>query len=751
MFRTEVWLVTTLFCVGVIAGMVAVWPSTDIPDFASISKDKESENISDSGFELRQPLQAANFGASQIPTDAGANQVDLELLVEARSSLMAGGYDRAAKLFRKQIEHISLREPGSAANKFVWLGISEELAGRVEAAELAYSTALRGQPDKAGRSVAIAGLTRTWLAQKRFDEAIGLLTDVFLQSDIYAPDNSWLQAESRWLLATAMRNLALDNPVFARSKQPVYFLEPAFNLEVVIELLSPEITAPKLALSPTVEEPAIPESKPEEPSPLPAKRPGVQAVQLPSNQMDLITLDINLDTQPIFAIAQQVVAIAEVTLDVDPSARTRMTGRSKAVHTSDQNAAAFLDVLLAPLGLEWKQVDDVVHVFENTSLAESPFRLAMASRLYFQFTIQNQSDNRQGYVQLNIGNIALMNGDFDSASSAYQGAIQSGVTGELLSRILANQAMLNRALGRNDRSISDLYHAIDSSYDQELHGELWSQLSEIALGSGRIDEAITAATRAIRISGSDASVGRAAIALASAYMFKNNPWAANQAIFEAQSVLENSSMADAGRFLGSYSRLLGSRSELAKKRETTRLLESLAKLNSSEKIPAAVGWLAARAWAEFGMDENAIAAVGKTLETANDEFWVGRLSWELAKIHQRGMQNEQAFSILEHLAESSEDESGRQARIELARMQLQAGEPAKCLSTLQVLFATAASEPEKRDALKVMGDAYSVSGQPYAAALCYAGMLPEANVVVIENPETSGNAVNTSSPSPVNN
>ncbi len=756
MVRANLGLVSTLFCVGVIAGMIAVWPDgnndpASTPDAGTASGNSGNTDLSGPassrslGGLLSQP-GAEDQQLLASPGDPSALSVR-DTMLDARRLMIAGGYDRAARMLRQAVEPVSLQRPGSAAPLMVWLGLAEEMSGRRGSAQLAYASALRGNPGDEGQAVALAGLARTWLAENRIDEALDLLVDLSLQSEDFSDRDGWLEKEILWLLAVAMRNRGIESGTNGAAVFPVFFLEPAANLEAMIDLLSPK------------EPRADPETVAvdgDAPAPAPADQPqanpaqavvdelaselpvGVQVIQNPVNDLELVTLDVHLRSQSLTSLVQQIAAVADLTLSVTAEARQDLSGRSKSIVARGQNAAMLLDVLLAPVSLSWRQENGVLHVYSVSPDESHRHWREAASKLFRQFLIQQSGDSRLGFAQLNLGNLALLDDNVESAAEAWQAAFQTSPVGELLARILINQALLDRRLGRVENALVKLYRVVDITYDYDLKGAGWAQIAELNLELGRLDESISAASRTIRNRSDNSSIEKAVIAQAAAYLLRNNPWAANQSVFDARDALAASAHPGMARFLGSYSRYLGSQTEFARSREIPRLMQALAEINGQGELPAAVAWLAARAAADLGFDEIALAIVSRSLGNPNQDFWMGRLSWTLAMLHREKMEFDESRKILEHLATLPDLELARRAGLELSSQLLQQGQPAAALQRASQVLDANASDTEKRQALQIMGAAHSALDQHVAAALCYAGTIPEAWVPAISPDTQSG-------------
>lgn len=900
MMRADLWLFTTLFCAGTIAGMIAVWPASkpvpaDKSTPAPAVVDSHTTNTNGTSDRTSRIFNDPS-AVAELRRDSSGN----DILWLAHDYLMNGSYDRAARLLRAEVDSVSLRNPGTHAPAFVWLGLAEELTGRKKAAELAYSTSLRGPTVELYQAFALTGLARIWIEDGRADQALDLLADLYLQSSGSGAGRTWLKQELLWLIPLALRDLGLQTGVSGVSSSAaaveVHFLEPALDVEQTLVALASALESetpdrgddghtdeeehghsstdlhsgepsshqpdphgadnhagedsahpaaetvppdtqphhePEQGAGPAhadqsvhaagffVQEPShadpvhddhhdhgtgsagshsaptqsaedhppgdaastAGETLPGDPSmgghsaqhepqegssvapPQPAVEdshenpsahaPGEEGSQAsvspslprrspagfvlkarPSDDLATIVLDAELEVQPLVRILQQLAAVSGLTLEITADARQELTARNQTLDVEGVDGAELMDVLLATMPLTWYQ--DGAFLTISFTGEEGPGRKynETAARMFRRFVVQGPDDYRVGYAWLNIGNLALLREDLDTAAAAYQAAMESAPTGELLARLLLNHASVDRRLGRLDSAMDRLFRVIDVSLDLNVQGNTWVEIAGLSLQLGQFGEAVRTANRALRGNTSPDAKSRAAVHLATAYLMLGNPYPANEIIFGMRDELKVSREARTARFLGSYGRYEGSQSESAREREIPRLLSALSDLTNDGPTDPAVTWLVAKAWHRLGFEDRAAQSIAVALAASPGDFWISRLGWELALIQLREGDREAAIGTLEQLARIQRGELVRQAKLEIARQHLAAGRPQLALDAARpVVTDDDALESEKKDALQVLGSAYMAAGQPHSAALCFSGMLPEAINAALPDPD----------------
>lgn len=765
------WIVAALLGAGITAGGFAVWngwsgyrgaaESSAPPEPAGIALPDAHqhgppttgsgsiaahEGAPDHGHGTgqHQPDSAPADHAGAAPAQSNGLQIDRELVASADRGihggralpeavitsawqlLSSGSHDRAALLLRQNTEGADPASSSPVAEMFIWLGLAEELCGRWSLAEAAYARGLRGSPGQRAEGFALAGLARVWLARDKPQEALRLAADLFLQSATLARTSPWLQSEVEWLFAdAAQRNYMAGRRRVAEEWAVVPFRPPPDVERMVSELwgrrdevldgLPAETAPPPVAAGPEMTA-----------APHPAETPVAEVLFEPWNSTSPAPphdLDFDAEAQPVPALILELASRAGWRPTLSQEAKSHLAGRGKSVHVRQQPVECILDAILLPLGVSWEVREGELAVWRQGEQAGTGADAEAARRLLAAFANRHDRDPRRDVALLGIGNIALEEGDHDQAAASYELLWQRRVRGDLATSLMLNRALLQRALGRTENSLVELYRAADATWDSSLQSTAWINIAELCVELGKFDEAQSAAVRAARLQTSDEMARRAAIVQAIAYHWQSSPWAANQVVFDARQMLAGSRHQSLASFLACYGRYLGSQSQAARSAEQPRLLIALGNLPQQDALRPPVAGLVAAAWAQLGFEDLAAGVLMAALATGCEPYWHNRLALDLA-VRQRALPRAEAAEILEFLANSAPPEAAAVAQLERAQLQFSEREFGSARDSARAAARLATDTLTRQQAIHLLGMVYNALDQPHAAALCFAGYMP---------------------------
>ncbi len=753
MVRALPWLIAALFCAGVVAGTAAFWPDSSattaetgqagsglpapaaLPETqAAIQPGHPADHSSGGLHEQLAELVPEGMLDEQDEPDDGWRLVPESLLVQSRELMLAGGHERAASLIRGHTGGLSPGRSPRWAECQVWLGLAEELAGNLRQAEAAYATALRNRPGNRAEVFALAGLVRVWLAAGRNDEAVELASDLYLQSGLLADKDKWAAAEINWLLAVGLLEAGPRSGEAGGKAPTLWFEAPPPAVELMVSALWP---AELESGGTTLEEPgpppvpAIQTAAEDEHGPpallaehalAPTDETAAPSAGLSGGAFGQI--DVNLPAQTFQNVFQQIAGGPGWTVVVTTAARQRLAGRSKSILVTSQPVDLLLDLLSLSEDLAWRLQGQELRIDRATPAELADLRSRCSAGLLARFSDSFPADRRNPWCHTAQGNLALEAGQPDAAAQHWHEAWRLGATGELAAGLLVNRSRLDERLGRLEDARQGLYDAIDSTWNLGLQGEAWSRIAGLALARGAFDEARQAASRSARLASSDVARCEAALALATAYLLEENPWAANQVIFEHRELMAGSQAEAVAAFLGSFSRYLGSQTTMSRAREEPRLLAAVTLADRQTGLTPAASALIADAWQRLGFSDRAAAAITPHVTVGAGDYWDGRLSMQLAGYRRLAGAPSDAAQILERIARQPESPVRVSAQLELARLQLAGGELRAAIGSARSLLEPEVDDVARKEALGLMGAAYTRLEQPYAAALCFAGVCP---------------------------
>ncbi len=729
MFRPEVWFVSTLFCCGIIASLLMTSssrPTVEPPVATSpISEPLDSKLLAGA-----DPIPAADPRA--LPTELPLRLAQ-ELMERVDRELILGRGREAVELLHGNLAaEIDQIEPEFNIR---W-GLAEELRGALLAAENRYRATLRRQPESNAEMMALSGLSRVWLAQGKYDIAQGLLADLFLQSAKLEKEVGDLWGEVILVTANCYQGHIHRNSSTSGLPWQILSERAQPDIDAIVTILRQDYRSVEIvnASEPAPESEQKPRSETIPPSPSvtddPTQelQPGITIIQNVSPDPELIFLDASIDSQSLIQILGQISQSAGIEIDISAEARETLTGRSKVLSFRGRNLATVLDSILLPLGLIWESKDTRMLIAHSSQVGAEPREQAWsraATRMYQMFLLEFSGDSRTPVAQLEQANLAFRLGDIDRAAADYQTLIQRGSKGETLATAYFNLALLNYSrLGRYEIALDWANRAMDQSMESPKQALAQSLVAHIHLQLGRFDSAIRDAGRAVRVDPESPAAEQAALILARSYLLKNEPAAANRAIYEARAAFHHQGNRYLGGFLSCYARYIAKSTESGKAKELEGLLMELSHVSAIPDLTPVDQYLIGRAYQEIGIDTLAVDFWVNCLKSFPPEYWLNRVQFELALTQRNVGDVETNLAILQGLSQQEDSSLAVQSQIQTARVLINNRQWEQGIVVLRSLPLADLTESNQRTVLKLMGNAYIHLEQPHAAALCFAGMLP---------------------------
>jgi tetratricopeptide (TPR) repeat protein len=740
MFRVEFWIVSTLFCCGVIAGLVLSWPDgTPVPppteqesehadpeahgDHGEHADETQHADVKTNSEKLLRAL-AFDLGMDE---ELSLEETESRLLRSADQYMLLGNYNGALKLIRSILQSEQSHPDPVVLCR---LALAEELRGNYSLAEKAYLQAIKRPTSHPIEVLNLIGLARVWLMNQKPSEAIELLSDIVLQSSRFETGSEFLDGEVLSLLATAQRQIALaGRPVNPFSMDGVEFAPPAIDLEQTIEVLQANSTPrPMLAATESGHQSAAHAGENHEEPPAVETSAGLKVLSRESDQAEAITLAAQLEVTPLMTLLEQLGAETGLKFEFDEAAPGMLKGRSKSLHFEKLNFGTVLDAMLGSIRLGWSQNGSAIRISALAKEQEATAGLAAAKRTWQQFLKNVPRDRRAAFARFEQGNLRLLEKQYDEAAAEYQAALQAGARDDMAAKIHLNQARLNAALGRMDEAVALLYRAIDTASNKHIAALAYFLISQFQLQLGELDEALAATSRSISLSQEDPLTTQAVLQQTRIYLLQNKPFAANQAIFQQRQLFNQNPEKVIAGFLGSLSRFLGSELPEAKRNESYRLVSFMDELQSSPTLSTIDRYLIGRAWQNLGFDDKALGQLETALAGCTETYWRERLLFELAIQHQRHRDYDEAIRCYQFLARAGNLETATTAKIQILEAQLELRQFPEAIATGRELLAAKLAPDQQKSVLTSLGLAYRQIGEPYAAALCFAGMLPQENL-----------------------
>ncbi len=433
MFKAELWILSTLFCLGVIAGLSFLLFS------ASPETPRASQMIAPGG------QQTSPRASLQAPAEISESRSNQELPGASRTRdagdqfLISGNFTAAASRFQK-VQQLNGRFSSDIS---IRLGFCAEQTNQPAVAATHYQRALEQNPSSLQRRVAVAGLTRTMIARGDRQEALRELSDLFLESLDPTSMPEELRAQAAFQLGTVLQSNALTDYHFDLSRPDgVGFRSTAPEVSALLNLLNERPADLELLGSEN--------SNKANTGLAAAGQPSIAVLQRPTNSINLTVVDASSPMQPVEVLVMHLTTSCDFQLSASPRAQSVIRGRSQELSAKSITASLLLDGLLLPLNLGWQQIDDQIQLFSLDEVSADDlkqFWFAAAERSFRRFNLAFPGDYRSQSALLSRGNLKFLEGDFDSAANYYQELASQRPKDEMLARLFFNLGKVQLRLG----------------------------------------------------------------------------------------------------------------------------------------------------------------------------------------------------------------------------------------------------------------------------------------------------------------
>jgi tetratricopeptide (TPR) repeat protein len=218
----------------------------------------------------------------------------------------------------------------------------------------------------------------------------------------------------------------------------------------------------------------------------------------------------------------------------------------------------------------------------------------------------------------------------------------------------------------------------------------------------------------------------ASLNLARAYLLHDDPFSANNALFENRDSFNDDRAKNLASLLGAYARFIGVKNKAGMLNARNRLFSAIAMIPDSEYASFADGYFAAHAFQELGFTEHAVDKYLLALSRPDIGAWQRRILYELALAKKAIGETEAAMSILQSMVDRKDDPWNRLALRQIAEIFAESKQTSACIETCKKLWQSDLNDEEKQAVLHILGIAYQQQGEHYSAALCFAGILPDS-------------------------
>ena len=312
----------------------------------------------------------------------------------------------------------------------------------------------------------------------------------------------------------------------------------------------------------------------------------------------------------------------------------------------------------------------------------------------------------------------------DSAANHYQELANQRPKDEMLARLFFNLGKVHLRLGRNEEAIRQFFYAVDQSYDSAFQSTGYWLAGQLLLETHQLEEATKAAGQGTGNRSSDQQKRLAALTMARSYLLNNQPYAANQVLFENRQAFAGSDQQPAAAVLGSYARYVGITDKNSLNAESNRLLAAVAMASEQSYENFLDIYIAGRAYQELGFQEKAIEKLTLAADSTTIMAWRRQFLFELAVQLTISDKLDEAASVFEFLISGESRPMAPQVPFAVGPGLFARAANTGWIDICESLLSSELTEAEKQSTLNTMGQAYRKLGEHHSAALCFAGVLP---------------------------
>ena len=698
----------SLLIIGV-GGIYFFWPTSDDGVDAEIvseeSVDASVDEISDSQEpESEQGLSLNEFDVEEAEPTAPIRSDSLEV---ADRFLLGGNYARAYELY----ENFSEETEANGAVQ-IRLGVAAEFSGNLDKAREHYSDAVESNVSSTiHRMRGLMGIARVWEKQELYDDAIKLLSDLYL---VYAYNQTHqaikvaiFQQLTRSLQKRILASVAAEDSI---GSAPI--MEYIWAETPIEEIISDDIWLRGAE---------------------PGKNPNsIRVIQNPGADLSLVLVDAHLANYPSVKLLEELETQTGIRFRISNAAMSIVSGRAIRADVRAMPVASLIDQVFARQSLMWRQDRDLVeilHVDEVNSAQRTQFDIDRVGRLYQQMQFTVEHDGQRAAMLMNKANNSFIQGDLKGAELGLDVSQELRPAGELAAARYFNAGQVALAQQSAEVALKRFYQALDQTLLPRLQAKSYAMVALLELNEGRPEKAITAASRGLRITDVPEDARRSLMVLAKAYILNDDPLSASRMLHKYADVIDKEPVRRLASVYGSYARYQITKPQSDLQDEGQRLVLALAAIKPSDATTFVDHLVLSRAFHAVGFRTKSLEHLTVASDSATGDYWPQRIRLSLVEMLFYNKQNKEAINIVKSMPPLRLPELEEKRLILLASIEQELGNHDASIQACRWLLRSTSNPEPTRKALQLLGTAYRNLDRPYAAALCFAGLLPDENVV----------------------
>jgi tetratricopeptide (TPR) repeat protein len=578
------------------------------------------------------------------------------------------------------------------------VALCQEILGRPNEAQEGYTALATRCPDSPAGLAAVAGQARIWLHDGKADLARRKLAALLLRTGRPPLRGHSALGDVPELLAVAMaREVCGNETAGPLSLSPTH---PAVEAAV-----PPMVAAVKWEVPAAVAEPPAASATLQKTG----SRPESWTVTATARQMAA--------TDFLNDVAKQAGAVA----DWSTEARKQAAARTLTVSVERVPLLELLRHAAAAADLGWELAEGKL-TLSVLSADSTPARKAAVRQALLEAITAYPDHVLAPVVAVELGNIEMSNGKLKEAAGWYERMIRERPRTATVTEAYFNLGLVRARTGERGLARDAFFRVVDRAPTGPL-----APLAHLHIGRLYLEEANAAlAARALRrVEARETNAvarTRAALLLAAAELFDDNPRAAHAAIADVRRNIEEAPFVRPAALLDALSRYRATTDPSRHERAAGDLLAALLAYRE-EPLLASIGLvLVGQAYRDLALGEEMAAAYQKAMPAVGAAVALSMkadLAEYLLATGKKG-----AAPLLREVAAAPGPRAAR-AELHLAEIALRQKRPDECLTRCRKTLATG-DAATSGEAVRLMGQAYTQKGDHAAAARCFAGRPPVA-------------------------
>ena len=629
-----------------------------------------------------------------------------ERIVQADAMLAEGSFAVAAQIYRRAIGD---QQNVSAPLRYR-VAVCTELLGEYEEAMRRYRDLATASEEMYWPS--LLGQARVRLAQDRWQESRDLLAKMAAVSARHDQIGPNIAEDVSYLLAMVRSRRALRRlPAELLSLNSVAFLHARFPVEHLLALVEKK-------QSPTGD-------------PLAEIPVGIQ-VQVGGHPASMI-VSARFENRSTLEALESLSDQAGWQLSISEDAATLFRDRQTSAYLRDATGAELLLLLLEPLDLEWSLEGGelrITHTDGLTSGQGDAIASARATQSLRSVLAISPNHTLAPVAHLALGNLAFAHEEYDRAEARYREIAQRFSSHPSVQAATFNLAKIMYRQQRMPEALETFYRVVDFGFGSELEPAAYLFLGRLHMEADDGKSAIRELYRALAKSSDDGLTAVASLTLATAHLLQEPPatHVANSELMTYRGALTVESHREIAALLSAWARYLSAGTRQQLRTSGRDLVSSLVHVSPDDFFGSAGYLLLGNIYQELGLTGQVTSLYREALELGElpEDVRPG-VQFRLATRLIADGNFEESQGLLDEIRNGDSRWAGP-ALVHLAQNAITQQLPDDCMRWCRIGLDESQFEPQRRELLKLMGQAYELRGDHYNAAICFSGLAPTKTV-----------------------